>query len=134
MGDFESVPLQAETISHGACLRWPACDPDSRRLWQLSSALPKLAQLLLNSSDVQILGDVCWCFSYLSDDDSEQGAFIKAVVAANVCGRLVDLLSSSNFSIQTTALRCVGNIVTGDDSDTQACADTSRRGHVETCL
>ena len=40
----------------------------------------------------QVLCDACWCFSYLSDDDSEQGAFIKAVVATGVCKRLVELL------------------------------------------
>ena len=59
---------------------------------QLSTALPTLAEQL-HSDDEQVLSDVCWCFSYLSDDDSEQGAFIKGVINSGICERLVDLLS-----------------------------------------
>ena len=36
-----------------------------------------------------------------------------------VVGRLVELLTCSEVSIVTPALRAVGNIVTGDDSQTQ---------------
>ena len=38
---------------------------------------------------------------------------------SGVVGRLVELLTCSEVSIVTPALRAVGNIVTGDDSQTQ---------------
>jgi hypothetical protein len=38
---------------------------------QLSAALPVLAKQL-HSTDEQVLSDVCWCLSYLSDDDTDQ--------------------------------------------------------------
>jgi importin subunit alpha-1 len=41
------------------------------------------------------------------------------VIESGVCRRLVDLLMHSSTSVQTPALRSVGNIVTGDDLQTQ---------------
>jgi len=42
-----------------------------------------------------------------------------AVIEAMVCRRLVELLLNPSPSVQTPALRTVGNIVTGDDLQTQ---------------
>lgn len=41
------------------------------------------------------------------------------MIESGVCRRLVDLLLHSSTSVQTPALRSVGNIVTGDDLQTQ---------------
>jgi len=41
------------------------------------------------------------------------------VLNAGVAPRLVELLGSTTTAVQTPALRTVGNIVTGDDSQTQ---------------
>jgi len=41
------------------------------------------------------------------------------VIEAGVCRRMVELLMHSSYSVQTPALRSVGNIVTGDDLQTQ---------------
>jgi hypothetical protein len=54
--------------------------------------------------------------SYLSDGPNEK---IQAVIEAGVCRRLVELLMHPSPSVQTPALRTVGNIVTGDDLQTQ---------------
>ena len=53
---------------------------------------------------------------YLSDGPNEK---IQAVIEAGVCRRLVELLMHHSPSVQTPALRTVGNIVTGDDLQTQ---------------
>ena len=53
---------------------------------------------------------------YLSDGSNDK---IQAVIESGVCRRLVDLLMHSSTSMQTPALRSVGNIVTGDDLQTQ---------------
>ncbi|KAG5551698.1 hypothetical protein RHGRI_009944 [Rhododendron griersonianum] len=66
------------------------------------------------------LTDACWALSYLSDGTNDK---IQAVIEAGVCPRLVELLRHPSPSVLIPALRTVGNIVTGDDIQTQ--------GHVE---
>lgn len=81
-------------------------------------ALPTLSQLI-RSKDDDVLTDACWALSYLSDDTGPQNRKIQAVIDANVCGRLIELLMHKAFNVKTPALRTVGNIVTGDDQQTQ---------------
>jgi HEAT repeat protein len=78
-------------------------------------ALPALAQLV-TSTDEEVLTDACWALSYLSDGTNDK---IAAVIDAGVCGRLVELLGHPSPSVLIPALRTVGNIVTGDDVQTQ---------------
>eukprot|EP00899_Mesostigma_viride_P007416 jgi/Mesvir1/16676/Mv15078-RA.1 len=78
-------------------------------------ALPAL-KYLIESNDEEVLTDACWALSYLSDGTNDK---IQAVIEADVCKRLVDLLSHHSPSVLIPALRTVGNIVTGDDNQTQ---------------
>ncbi|KAI3788803.1 hypothetical protein L2E82_01581 [Cichorium intybus] len=85
---------------------------------QTKPALPVLQQLI-HSDDEEVLTDACWALSYLSDGTNDK---IQAVIEANVCPKLVELLnraSLSSPSVLIPALRTVGNIVTGDDMQTQ---------------
>ena len=81
----------------------------------LRDALPALARLV-HSNDEEVLTDACWALSYLSDGTNDK---IQAVIEAGVCRRLVELLGSKCPSVLIPALRTVGNIVTGDDYQTQ---------------
>lgn len=78
-------------------------------------ALPAL-QRLIHSNDEEVLTDACWALSYLSDGTNDK---IQAVIEAGVCPRLVELLMHPSPSVLIPALRTVGNIVTGDDMQTQ---------------
>ncbi|XP_047316639.1 importin subunit alpha-like isoform X2 [Impatiens glandulifera] len=82
---------------------------------QTKPALPALARLI-HSNDDEVLTDACWALSYLSDGTNDK---IQAVIEANVCSRLVELLVHPSPSVLIPALRTVGNIVTGDDVQTQ---------------
>jgi hypothetical protein len=85
----------------------------------IQPVLPTLAKLVA-MDDPEIITDACWALSYISDDSGPANAKIQAVVDANICHRLVQLLNHHNASVQIPALRSVGNIVTGDDSQTEA--------------
>ncbi|WKA08961.1 hypothetical protein VitviT2T_026641 [Vitis vinifera] len=78
-------------------------------------ALPALGRLI-HSNDEDVLTDACWALSYLSDGTNDK---VQAVIEAGVCPRLVELLLYSSPSVLIPALRMVGNIVTGDDMQTQ---------------
>ncbi|EEE54508.1 hypothetical protein OsJ_01650 [Oryza sativa Japonica Group] len=78
-------------------------------------ALPVLRELIL-SQDEEILTDSCWALSYLSDGSNDN---IQAVIETGVCDWLVELLSHPSPVVLIPALRTVGNIVTGDDAQTQ---------------
>ncbi|OWM88080.1 importin subunit alpha-2 [Punica granatum] len=82
---------------------------------QVRPALPALERLV-HSNDEEVLTDACWALSYLSDGTNDK---IQAVIEAGVCPRLVLLLAHPSPSVLIPALRTVGNIVTGDDIQTQ---------------
>ncbi|KAF3453938.1 hypothetical protein FNV43_RR04379 [Rhamnella rubrinervis] len=93
---------------------------------QVRPALPVLRQLIY-LNDEEVLTDACWALSYLSDGPNDK---IQAVIDAGVCPRLVELLLHPSATVLIPALRTVGNIVTGDDAQTQFVIDNQ----VLTCL
>lgn len=85
----------------------------------VAPALPMLAHMLGSSNDEQVLADVAWALSCLSDGQHEEEERIQRIIEAGVCRRLVELLSHQSFSVVIPVLRTVGNIVTGDNMQTQ---------------
>ena len=59
---------------------------------------------------------------YLSDGSNDK---IQAVIEANVCPRLIELLKHKSPTVQTPALRTVGNIVSGDAMHTQVIIESN---------
>ncbi|KAL8551051.1 hypothetical protein ACS0TY_000217 [Phlomoides rotata] len=83
---------------------------------QVKPTLPAL-QHLVHSNDEDVLTYACWALSFLSDGTNDK---IQVVIDACVCKRLVELLLHPSPSVLIPALRTIGNIVTGDDLQTQA--------------
>ena len=84
---------------------------------QTRVVLPMLASLIY-TEDSDTLADACWAISYLSDGPNSR---IQSVIEAGVSRRLVELLMHDKVNVVSAALRAVGNIVTGDDVQTQVC-------------
>ncbi|KAL3625992.1 Inositol monophosphatase 1 [Castilleja foliolosa] len=89
---------------------------------QFEQVKPVLAAVarLIHTNDGQVLTDACWALAYLSDGTNDK---IQSVVDAGVCPRLVEILLHTWPSILIPALRTVGNIVMGDDLQTQVIID-----------
>jgi len=105
----------AWTLSN-VCRGKPQPDFDS-----VKACLPVLARLLNGTTDEETIADVCWALSYLSDGANHK---IHACIKAGLPPLLVGYLDENrSASVVTPALRTVGNIVTGDDLDTQAVID-----------
>jgi importin subunit alpha-2 len=86
---------------------------------KVEPALPILA-LLLDNEDEDILVNACGALSYFSDATNGK---IQEIIESNVCPRLVELLKHSSLRVVQAALKIIGNIVTGDDAQTQVILD-----------
>jgi hypothetical protein len=86
---------------------------------QICNVLPMLAKLVM-MDDVEVITDATWALSYISDDTGPTNNKIQAVIDNGVLPRLVQCLNHHQTSVQVPALRCIGNIVTGDDKQTAA--------------
>jgi hypothetical protein len=87
---------------------------------QIKTCIPVLAKLLMQN-DPEVLTDSCWALSYVTDDQTQGNQKIQAVIEqTGICQRLIYLLQHGTNAVQVPALRTIGNIVTGDDAQTQA--------------
>eukprot|EP00053_Salpingoeca_punica_P014878 m.135610 g.135610 ORF g.135610 m.135610 type:complete len:603 (+) comp16564_c1_seq3:206-2014(+) len=71
---------------------------------------------LLYSADPQILTDACWAFAFLSDGPPDR---IQEVLNLTIAPRVIQLLKHDTISVVSAALRAMGNLVMGDDEQTQ---------------
>jgi len=101
----------AWTISNLCRGKQPSPPVEATR--QLLTALGRLISL----DDVEIISDACWALSYLTDGPNEK---IEEVLKANVLSRIAQLLNSTEYTIITPCLRTIGNIVTGNDMQTDS--------------
>jgi len=78
-----------------------------------------LLKHLLDVNDNDILVDACWAVSYISDDPTVHNVRIQKIVDENFVPSLISLLDHQSALVIHPALRAIGNIVTGNDKQTQ---------------
>jgi len=85
----------------------------------IKDCIPVLAKLIMKN-DPEVLTDSCWALSYVTDDQTQGNVKIQSVIQCpGVAKRLIYLLQHGTNAVQIPALRTIGNIVTGDDHQTQ---------------
>eukprot|EP01039_Chlorochromonas_danica_P012472 gene12472-14274_t len=87
----------------------------------VSPAIPVLVRLIRAANDVSIITDACWALSYIADISEEA---VDMILATGIASHLVSLLNGSTPLIKkTAALRTVGNILSGNEGQTQRMID-----------
>ncbi|CEM29160.1 unnamed protein product [Vitrella brassicaformis CCMP3155] len=99
---------------------WKLCRGRPQPLFELvSPAVPVVAELIKTpQQDAEVLIGACWALSYVTHGRADED--IEAVVGSGVCGRLVQLMGHDSREIQLSTVSTVGNIVAGNDVQTQA--------------
>mmetsp|Transcript_10907 Transcript_10907/g.16477 ORF Transcript_10907/g.16477 Transcript_10907/m.16477 type:complete len:519 (-) Transcript_10907:165-1721(-) len=83
----------------------------------VSQALP-IAVELLSHTDEEVVADAAWAISYISDASDDR---INMVINSGVIPKMIEFFAHSGYQIP--AIRTVGNIVTGNDLQTQIVVD-----------
>lgn len=83
---------------------------------QIVPAIPVLARVLAVTDQEDILTDICWALSYISDGKTQR---IGTILSTGVVPRLVSLLEHPHLAIAVACLRTIGNLLTGSDEETQ---------------
>jgi hypothetical protein len=60
----------------------------------------------------EILIDVCWALSYLSDSGEDA---LNSIIAYDIGRRLIELLGHHDVAIVVPCLRALGNVATGSE-------------------
>lgn len=76
-------------------------------------AIPTLIKILVENDKEDIITDICWALSYLSDGAQER---IHDLLDIGLLQKMIKLLNHENVAIAIPSLRTIGNIVTGDDT------------------
>lgn len=79
----------------------------------------------------RIVADAAWAISYVTDDESDR---IEAVIQAGCVPSLCRLLGLNENAVIVPALRSVGNIVTGSDTQTDAALNAGVLNHMKKLL
>ena len=79
-------------------------------------AIPTLIQVLIQNDSEDIITDICWALSYLSDGAKER---VNDLLNPSFLAKIIQLLNHEQVAISIPCLRTIGNIVTGDDHQTQ---------------
>ncbi|CAK9303095.1 unnamed protein product [Gordionus sp. m RMFG-2023] len=80
-----------------------------------------IVKILQVCNDSQILIDSLWAICYVTDIGNDHIQFVIDIGLINI---IVPFLSHVNYKVKTSALRALGNIVTGTDTQTQLVIDS----------
>lgn len=74
-----------------------------------------LCKVLVDNDNEDILIDVCWALSYITNSGEDR---VSLILETGALPKLVQLLNHTNIGIQVPCLRVIGNVVTGTEEQT----------------
>eukprot|EP00051_Salpingoeca_urceolata_P022821 m.379180 g.379180 ORF g.379180 m.379180 type:complete len:514 (-) comp20027_c4_seq30:3095-4636(-) len=89
----------------------------------IRQVLPTVRKLLVDAPPHRdtAMSDACWALTYASDGDNERIDLILGL--PDVVPKLVELLALFEGSARLPVVRCIGNLVSGNHTQTQAVID-----------
>lgn len=87
---------------------------------KIKRVIPTLAKVIIENDSVEIISDICWAISYLSDVSGET---IQCLISANLLPRMIGLMQHESLGIAVSSLRAVGNVLTQEDAISQLAID-----------
>lgn len=84
--------------------------------WDIISGAIGVMSRLLYSSDNDVLMDACWALLFITDADPSRAS---RLLSEGLGPQLVSLLKHPSYAVQMPALRVVGNVLFGDEEQTQ---------------
>ncbi|RNA30301.1 importin subunit alpha-like [Brachionus plicatilis] len=98
---------------------------------KIKDAMPVLDRYLVECSDSEVLTDILWGLSYLSDGSTAQiQLFLDNITIKNV----TDKIGHQSLTVVTPVLRIIGNIASGSDEQTQIILDLDVLKDFQKCL
>jgi hypothetical protein len=70
---------------------------------------------MIENNNDEILKDICWAFSYISDLGHNM---VSLIIEYKLLPRLVQLLDYNNLAVSVSCLRTLGNVLTGNQEMT----------------
>ena len=86
----------------------------------IQPCFPILTKYLIETDDKEVLSEILWAISYLTDTTNED---LEIFINSFELKRIFQLVQHPSSEIVTPSLRITGNIVTGDDKQTQVALD-----------
>ena len=78
---------------------------------------------LIHHHDEEVVKDACWALNFLANGPNEHIQTVIDVLGNTGIRRIVELLNHSSKDVHASALQVVGNIVSGDEDQTQIVID-----------
>lgn len=79
---------------------------------RIARFIPAFAKVIKENTIDNILVDVCWAISYLSDMGDEA---LESIIFNRISYRLIELLGHHDIGVVVPCLRTLGNIATGTE-------------------
>lgn len=129
MGIIEKlVRLNINSITHSLkrTMTWVfvnlvRCKAEPLKIDAISKLVPKLDELVLQDDEISLI-DAMWALTYITDCGND---YIQMVIDHNVIQHVVPALLNRRHRVQLAAVRFLGNIATGNDSQTQVLIDNN---------
>eukprot|EP01083_Nonionella_stella_P181133 647845_1 len=87
--------------------------------WEYIVLMIAALAIMITSDDHEILQDTLWAFSYLAANPDHEQELIFGMMTNGSLNHIVCLLGHESAHIRHPALRIIGNVITGEDYQTQ---------------